>query len=164
MKRVCVVPLFGDYDNLKDPTIISKGWEYICISDKEQSSKIWKTVLIDGGDLPNKLKSGYVLTQLHRILKYDVCCIVGGQIPLGAGLAFADKYFERDGVTLTYFGDGAARQGILHETFNMAMTWKLPVVFVVENNFYAKREYQYGDLDEAIRCIAEYDLFWNEEE
>ena len=63
--------------------------------------------------------------------------IVGGQIPLGAGLAFADKYFERDGVTLTYFGDGAARQGSLHETFNMAMLWKLPVVFIVENNGYA---------------------------
>ena len=63
--------------------------------------------------------------------------IVGGQIPLGAGLAFADKYFERDAVTITYFGDGAARQGSLHETFNMAMNWKLPVVFVVENNGYA---------------------------
>ncbi len=63
--------------------------------------------------------------------------IVGGQIPLGAGLAFADKYFERDGVTLTYFGDGAARQGSLHETLNMAMTWKLPVVFIIENNGYA---------------------------
>ncbi len=63
--------------------------------------------------------------------------IVGGQIPLGAGLAFADKYFDRKAVTLTYFGDGAARQGSLHETFNMAMNWKLPVVFIVENNGYA---------------------------
>ena len=63
--------------------------------------------------------------------------IVGGQIPLGAGIAFADKYFKRDGVTITYFGDGAARQGSLHETFNMAMAWKLPVVFIVENNGYA---------------------------
>ena len=63
--------------------------------------------------------------------------IVGGQIPLGAGLAFGDKYFKRDGVTLTFFGDGAARQGSLHETFNMAMNWKLPVVFCVENNGYA---------------------------
>ena len=63
--------------------------------------------------------------------------IVGGQIPLGAGLAFADKYFKRDAVTLTFFGDGAARQGSLHETFNMAMTMKLPVVFCVENNGYA---------------------------
>ncbi len=63
--------------------------------------------------------------------------IVGGQIPLGAGLAFADKYFNRKAVTLTFFGDGAARQGVLHETFNMAMNWKLPVVFIVENNGYA---------------------------
>jgi len=63
--------------------------------------------------------------------------IVGGQIPLGAGIAFADKYFETDAVTLTYFGDGAARQGSLHETFNMAMSWKLPVVFICENNGYA---------------------------
>ncbi|MCF6350179.1 MAG: pyruvate dehydrogenase (acetyl-transferring) E1 component subunit alpha [Flavobacteriaceae bacterium] len=63
--------------------------------------------------------------------------IVGGQIPLGAGIAFGDKYFDRKGVTLTYFGDGAARQGSLHETFNMAMLWKLPVVFICENNGYA---------------------------
>ena len=63
--------------------------------------------------------------------------IVGGQIPLGAGIAFGDKYAGSDGVTLTYFGDGAARQGSLHETFNMAMNWKLPVVFIVENNGYA---------------------------
>ncbi len=63
--------------------------------------------------------------------------IVGGQIPLGAGMAFGDKYFKRDNVTLCFFGDGAARQGTLHETFNMAMNWKLPVVFCVENNGYA---------------------------
>ena len=63
--------------------------------------------------------------------------IVGGQIPLGAGLAFADKYHDRDGVTLTYMGDGATRQGSLHETFNLAMLWNLPVVFCVENNGYA---------------------------
>ncbi len=63
--------------------------------------------------------------------------IVGGQIPLGAGIAFADKYFKRDGVTLTFFGDGAARQGSLHEAFNLAMLWNLPVVFCVENNQYA---------------------------
>jgi len=63
--------------------------------------------------------------------------IVGGQIPLGAGIAFADKYFGRDAVTLTYMGDGAVRQGALHETFNLAMIWKLPVVFCCENNGYA---------------------------
>ena len=63
--------------------------------------------------------------------------IVGGQIPLGAGMAFGDKYHKREAVTLCFFGDGAARQGSLHETFNMAMLWKLPVVFCVENNGYA---------------------------
>lgn len=63
--------------------------------------------------------------------------IVGGQIGLGAGIAFADKYRGEDHVTLTFMGDGAVRQGLLHETFNMAMTWKLPVVFIIENNKYA---------------------------
>jgi len=63
--------------------------------------------------------------------------IVGGQIGLGAGIAFADNYNENDRVTVCLFGDGAARQGILHETFNMAMLWNLPVVFICENNFYA---------------------------
>lgn len=63
--------------------------------------------------------------------------IVGGQIPLGAGIAFADKYFSRDAVTITIMGDGAVNQGSLHETFNMAMIWKLPVVFICENNRYA---------------------------
>ena len=63
--------------------------------------------------------------------------IVGGQIGLGAGIAFADQYQGHDRVTVTMFGDGAARQGMLHETFNMAMTWKLPVIFICENNGYA---------------------------
>ncbi len=63
--------------------------------------------------------------------------IVGGQIGLGAGIAFADYYNENDRVTVCLFGDGAARQGLLHETFNMAMLWNLPVVFICENNFYA---------------------------
>ena len=63
--------------------------------------------------------------------------IVGGQIPLGAGLAFADKYNKSKRVTVCYMGDGAARQGAFHETLNMAMTWKLPVIFVIENNLYA---------------------------
>ena len=63
--------------------------------------------------------------------------IVGAQIGTGAGLAFAEKYKGTDNVVLTFFGDGAARQGILHETFNLAMLWKLPVVFICENNNYA---------------------------
>lgn len=63
--------------------------------------------------------------------------IVGGQIPLGAGLAFADQYNKKDRVTLCYMGDGAVRQGAFHEALNMAMTWKLPVVYIIENNNYA---------------------------
>ncbi len=63
--------------------------------------------------------------------------IVGGQIPLGAGIAFAEQYKGTDNVCICYLGDGAVRQGALNETFNMAMLWKLPVVFVCENNGYA---------------------------
>ncbi|WP_281777916.1 pyruvate dehydrogenase (acetyl-transferring) E1 component subunit alpha [Croceibacter atlanticus] len=79
--------------------------------------------------------SMHIFSKEHRF--YGGHGIVGGQIPLGAGLAFADQYHERDNVTITYFGDGAARQGSLHETFNLAMLWNLPVVFCVENNGYA---------------------------
>ncbi len=63
--------------------------------------------------------------------------IVGGQIPLGAGMAFADNYLNKGKVTLCYMGDGAVRQGSFHETMNLAMLWKLPVVFIIENNGYA---------------------------
>ncbi|MFN3404501.1 MAG: pyruvate dehydrogenase (acetyl-transferring) E1 component subunit alpha [Cytophagaceae bacterium] len=63
--------------------------------------------------------------------------IVGGQIPLGAGMAFAEKYNGTDNLCICYMGDGAVRQGAFHETLNMAMTWKLPVIFVIENNGYA---------------------------
>ena len=63
--------------------------------------------------------------------------IVGAQIGTGAGLAFAEKYRNTNNVVLCYFGDGAARQGMLHESFNMAMLWDLPVVFICENNQYA---------------------------
>jgi pyruvate dehydrogenase E1 component alpha subunit len=63
--------------------------------------------------------------------------IVGGQIPLGAGIAFAEKYKGTDNVCVCYMGDGAIRQGAFHEALNMAMTWKLPVIFIIENNNYA---------------------------
>ncbi len=63
--------------------------------------------------------------------------IVGAQVPLGAGLALSDKYKGNDNVTFAYFGDGAANQGQVYETYNMAELWSLPVVFVIENNQYA---------------------------
>lgn len=79
--------------------------------------------------------SMHIFSKEHRF--YGGHGIVGGQIPLGAGIAFADKYFKNDAVTLTFLGDGAARQGALHETLTMAVKWNLPVVFCVENNGYA---------------------------
>jgi pyruvate dehydrogenase E1 component alpha subunit len=63
--------------------------------------------------------------------------IVAAQVPIGAGLALADQYKGNDNVTFTYFGDGAANQGQVYETYNMAQLWSLPVVFVIENNQYA---------------------------
>src|SRR4029079_14040125 len=63
--------------------------------------------------------------------------IVGANVPLGAGIACANRYRGNGRVCLTYFGDGAANQGQVYESFNMAKLWKLPVVFIIENNKYA---------------------------
>ena len=63
--------------------------------------------------------------------------IVGAQVPLGAGIAFAEKFNKTGNLCMCYMGDGAVRQGAFHEALNLAMTWKLPVIFVIENNGYA---------------------------
>ncbi len=78
--------------------------------------------------------------------------IVGAQVPIGTGLAFAHKYNGTDNVALTYFGDGAANQGQVHEAFNMAALWDLPVVYVIENN-------KYGMGTSVDRASAAQDLF-----
>jgi pyruvate dehydrogenase E1 component alpha subunit len=68
---------------------------------------------------------------------YGGHAIVGGHVPLAAGMAFASKYRQKDNVTLCYFGDGAINQGAFHEALNLASLWKLPVLFICENNYFA---------------------------
>ncbi len=85
--------------------------------------------------------------------------IVGGQVPLGAGIAFAEKYKGTDNLCITYLGDGAARQGAFHEALNLAMTMKLPMIIVIENNGYAmgtsvSRTSNVTDLSQLGRAYA----------
>jgi pyruvate dehydrogenase E1 component alpha subunit len=86
--------------------------------------------------------------------------IVGAQIPIGTGIGFAEKYRGSDNICVTMFGDGAARQGALHESFNMAMAWQIPVLYICENNQYAmgtavKRA---GNVAELYKLGLAYDM------
>ncbi len=87
-----------------------------------------------GGYSKGKGGSMHIFDIEHQF--YGGYGIVGGQIPLAAGMAFASRYRNEDRVTVCYFGDAAANQGALHETFNMASKWKLPVIYICENNRY----------------------------
>ena len=78
--------------------------------------------------------------------------IVGAQVPIGTGLAFAAKYRKTEGITLTYLGDGAVNQGQVHEAFNMAALWDLPVIYIIENNLY-------GMGTSVVRASAAKDLY-----
>src|ERR1700736_5526241 len=78
--------------------------------------------------------------------------IVAAQVPLGTGIAFANRYRKNDRICLTYFGDGAINQGQVYESFNMAELWKLPVVYVIENN-------RYGMGTSVTRASARTDLY-----
>ena len=89
--------------------------------------------------------------------------IVGGQIPLGAGLAFGLKYLERKGAALAFMGDGAVNQGAVHEAFNLASLWNLPVIFVIENNRYSmgtSQQRSSAGLSLAQRA-AGYNMAWD---
>jgi pyruvate dehydrogenase E1 component alpha subunit len=106
---------------------IAKG-----ISTREGMAELFGRI---GGIVKGKGGSMHFFSKEHNF--YGGNGIVGAQIPIGTGIAFAEKYRGTDNLCMTMFGDGAARQGALYESFNMAMTWKLPVLYVCENNLYA---------------------------
>ena len=84
-----------------------------------------------------KGKGAQCICLLQKSHFYGGHGIVGAQVPIGTGLAFADKYKGRNNITVTYMGDGGVNQGQVYESFNMASLWKLPVLYIIENNEYA---------------------------
>ena len=85
--------IFGDYDDLKEPTVVNEDWKYICISDRHHKSKVWKTKIFKDDKLTDKRKTGYVITQLHKLIDFDIACLVGGQIQINTDL---NKYIQED--------------------------------------------------------------------
>ncbi|MCB0431266.1 MAG: pyruvate dehydrogenase (acetyl-transferring) E1 component subunit alpha [Flavobacteriales bacterium] len=121
----------------KDDNIITAYRDHALPMIKGLESKYIMAELYARATGCSKGKGGsmHMFSKQHRF--FGGHGIVGGQIPLGAGIAFAEKYQGTKNITLCFMGDGAIRQGAYHETLNMAMTWKLPVIFIIENNNYA---------------------------
>ena len=97
---------------------------------------LWQNYLAEQ-TAPQREKADLCIFLILKKKFYGGHGIVGASVPIGAGIAFADKYNNKKNVTFCYFGDGAAHQGQVYEAFNMAKLWNLPIVFVIENNRYA---------------------------
>lgn len=125
------------YNMNKDDKVITTYRDHGHMISLESDPKKIMAELLGRRDGCSKGKGGSMhLFDLEKHF-YGGHGIVGASVPIGAGLAFADQYKGNDNVTLCYFGDGAAHQGQVYESFNMAKLWNLPVLFIIENNHYA---------------------------
>lgn len=120
----------------EDPVVTGYRQHGIAIA-RGMETKYCMAELFGKIDGSNKGKGGsmHFFSKSHRYFGGNG--IVGAQIPIGTGIGLAEQYKKTDNISVTMFGDGAARQGSLFESFNMAMTWKLPVLYICENNHYA---------------------------